>query len=107
MSIKTAVITVPYHFGQAERRAVIRAAQMADIDVLQLINSNTAVALNYGLFRRKFFNQTAQSYMFYDMGSLGLTVTIVCKFHSSYILFYIHSTILFWLASTHTRYKSS
>lgn len=51
--IKDAVITVPAFFNQAERRAVLHAAQMAGLKVLQLINDNTAVALNYGVFRRK------------------------------------------------------
>lgn len=58
--IKDAVITVPAYFNQAERRAVLHAAQMADLKVLQLINDNTAVALNYGVFRRKDINATAQ-----------------------------------------------
>jgi hypothetical protein len=54
------VITVPAFFNQAERRAVLQAAQMAGVKVLQLINDNTAVALNYGVFRRKDINSTAQ-----------------------------------------------
>ena len=58
--IKDAVITVPAYFNQAERRAVLHAARMADLKVLQLINVNTAVALNYGVFRRKDINATAQ-----------------------------------------------
>ncbi|KAK3522023.1 hypothetical protein QTP70_021384 [Hemibagrus guttatus] len=75
--IKDAVITVPAFFNQAERRAVLRAAQIAGLKVLQLINDNTAVALNYGLFRRKDINSTAQNMMFYDMGSGSTTATIV------------------------------
>lgn len=58
--IKDAVVTVPAYFNQAERRAVLQAARMADLKVLQLINDNTAVALNYGVFRRKDINATAQ-----------------------------------------------
>uniref|UniRef100_A0A8C7UXF8 Hypoxia up-regulated protein 1 n=1 Tax=Oncorhynchus mykiss TaxID=8022 RepID=A0A8C7UXF8_ONCMY len=75
--IKDAVITVPVFFNQAERRAVLQAAQMASVKVLQLINDNTAVALNYGVFRRKDINSTAQNIMFYDMGSGSTTATIV------------------------------
>ncbi|XP_008330828.1 hypoxia up-regulated protein 1 [Cynoglossus semilaevis] len=75
--IKDAVITVPAYFNQAERRAVLQAAQMADLKVLQLINDNTAVALNYGVFRRKDINNTAKNVMFYDMGSGSTTATIV------------------------------
>uniref|UniRef100_A0AAR2LUN7 Hypoxia up-regulated protein 1 n=1 Tax=Pygocentrus nattereri TaxID=42514 RepID=A0AAR2LUN7_PYGNA len=75
--IKDAVITIPAFFNQAERRAVLQAAQMAGLKVLQLINDNTAVALNYGVFRRKDINSTAQNVMFYDMGSGSTTATIV------------------------------
>uniref|UniRef100_A0A8C0F5Y3 Hypoxia up-regulated protein 1 n=1 Tax=Bubo bubo TaxID=30461 RepID=A0A8C0F5Y3_BUBBB len=75
--IKDAVITVPGYFNQAERRAVLHAARMADLKVLQLINDNTAVALNYGVFRRKDINATAQNIMFYDMGAGSTVCTIV------------------------------
>ncbi|XP_038635125.1 hypoxia up-regulated protein 1 isoform X1 [Scyliorhinus canicula] len=75
--IKDLVITVPAYFNQAERRAVLHAAQMVGLKVLQLINDNTAVALNYGVFRRKDINATAQNVMFYDMGSSSTTATIV------------------------------
>lgn len=40
--VKEAVLTVPPYFNQAERRAVLVAAELADIKVLQLMNSNTA-----------------------------------------------------------------
>uniref|UniRef100_A0A0S7F3A5 Hypoxia up-regulated protein 1 n=1 Tax=Poeciliopsis prolifica TaxID=188132 RepID=A0A0S7F3A5_9TELE len=50
---------------------------MAGLKVLQLINDNTAVALNYGVFRRKDIGSTAQTVMFYDMGSGSTTATIV------------------------------
>lgn len=75
--IKDAVITVPAFFNQAERRAVLQAAQMAGLKVLQLINDNTAVALNYGVFRRKDIDNTVKNVMFYDMGSGSTTATIV------------------------------
>ncbi|XP_034539425.1 hypoxia up-regulated protein 1 [Notolabrus celidotus] len=75
--IKDAVITVPSFFNQAERRAVLQAAQMAGLKVLQLINDNTAVAVNYGVFRRKDIDNTAKNVMFYDMGSGSTSATIV------------------------------
>ena len=56
--IKDAVITVPCFFNQAERRAVLKVANMAGVKVLQLINDNTAVAINYGVFRRKDIDST-------------------------------------------------
>ncbi|XP_014255771.1 hypoxia up-regulated protein 1 isoform X2 [Cimex lectularius] len=75
--INEAVITVPGFFNQAERRAMIQAAELAGIKVLQLINDYTAVALNYGIFRRKDFNETTQYIMLYDMGSSSTSATVV------------------------------
>jgi len=63
-AINEAVLTVPGYFNQAERRAILQAAQLADLKVLQLINDYTAAALNYGIFRRKDFNETAHYMMF-------------------------------------------
>lgn len=75
--IKECVITVPGYFNQVERKALLQAAQLADVKVLQLINDYMAVALNYGIFRTKDFNDTAQYVMFYDMGASATTATIV------------------------------
>ena len=102
-AIDAAVITVPSYFNQAERKAVLRAAEIVQLKVLQLINSNTAgnfkpnrkkrdslnfenliyffskfkAGINYGVFRRKDFNNTATSLMFFDMGSTGTVATVV------------------------------
>ncbi|KAL2739178.1 hypoxia up-regulated protein 1 [Vespula maculifrons] len=75
--INEAVITVPGYFNQAERRALLQAAELAEIKVLQLINDYTAVALNYGIFRRKEINDSIQYVMFYDMGASSTTATVV------------------------------
>ena len=40
--INDMVITVPAFFNQAERRAMLRAGEMAGVNVLQLINDNSA-----------------------------------------------------------------
>ncbi|CAF1108117.1 unnamed protein product, partial [Didymodactylos carnosus] len=75
--VTSAVITIPPYFTQSERRSIKRACDLAQIKLLQLMNDNTAVALNYGVFRRKDFNETGSTYMFYDMGSQSTTATIV------------------------------
>lgn len=75
--IKDAVITVPPFFNQAERRALLTAAKLAGLKVLSLMNSNAAVALNHGMFRRKEVNGTAQYMLFYDMGASSTSATIV------------------------------
>ena len=74
--VNSAVITVPPYFTQAERRAVKRACELANIKLLQLMNDNAAVALNYGIFRRKDFNVTGSTYLFYDMGSQSTVCTL-------------------------------
>lgn len=75
--IKECVITVPGYFNQVERKALLQAAELANLKVLQLINDHMAVALNYGIFRSKDFNDTAQYVMFYDMGATSTTATVV------------------------------
>lgn len=40
--VNDAVLTVPGYFNQAERKALIAAAEIAGIKVLQLINDYTA-----------------------------------------------------------------
>ncbi|KAL0131958.1 hypothetical protein PUN28_000019 [Cardiocondyla obscurior] len=75
--INEAVITVPGFFNQAERRALIQAAELSGLKVLQLINDYMAVALNYGVFGRIAINDSAHYIMFYDMGASSTTASIV------------------------------
>ncbi|XP_055321556.1 hypoxia up-regulated protein 1 [Sitodiplosis mosellana] len=75
--ITECVITTPGFFGQAERTALLTAANLANIKVLQLLNDYTAVALNYGIFSRKEINDKAQYFVFYDMGAYHTTASVV------------------------------
>ena len=75
--IKECVLTVPGYFNQVERKALLQAAEIAGLKVLQLVNNYMAFALNYGIFRTKDFNDTAQYVMFYDMGASSTTAAIV------------------------------
>lgn len=75
--ITECVLVVPGFFGQAERQALVAAAKLANLKVLQLINDYTAVALNYGIFRRKEFNETAQYFVFYDMGAYKTSASVI------------------------------
>ncbi|XP_068158853.1 LOW QUALITY PROTEIN: hypoxia up-regulated protein 1 [Drosophila tropicalis] len=76
-TITECVLTVPGYFGQAEREALLAAAQLAQLKVLQLINDYAAVALNYGVFHRGEINETAQYYLFYDMGAYKTSAAVV------------------------------
>uniref|UniRef100_A0A182Q0R7 Hypoxia up-regulated protein 1 n=1 Tax=Anopheles farauti TaxID=69004 RepID=A0A182Q0R7_9DIPT len=75
--ITECVLIVPGFYGQAERTALVSAARLANLKVLQLINDYTAVALNYGIFRRKEINETAQYFLFYDMGAYKTSAAVV------------------------------
>jgi len=47
--IEQAVITVPAYFGDQQRRATLKAGELAGLQVLQLLNEPTAAAFAYGL----------------------------------------------------------
>ncbi|VDD77396.1 unnamed protein product [Mesocestoides corti] len=74
--LKTAVITVPSYFTQAERRALLRSASLANIEVIQLLDDNVAVALDYIRPRIKQLEQKPV-YLFCDIGATGTTATVV------------------------------
>ncbi|MBR1735093.1 MAG: Hsp70 family protein [Alphaproteobacteria bacterium] len=61
--INTAVITVPAHFSDVQRIATKRAASLAGIKVLRLINEPTAAAIAFGLEKK-----VAGIYAVYDFG---------------------------------------
>nr|AKG51639.1 hypoxia up-regulated protein [Artemia sinica] len=75
--IREAVITVPPYFDQAERRAMMKAAAIGELKVLQLVNTNAAIGLNFGIFRSKEWNDTARYFLFYDMGASSTVATVI------------------------------
>lgn len=77
--MSTCVLTVPSFYGQAERESLVRAVRISGLELQQLININTAVALNFGIFRRNIFTESAQYFMFFDVGYSSTTATVVCK----------------------------
>ncbi|VDP79116.1 unnamed protein product [Echinostoma caproni] len=76
-TIKTCVLTVPSFYGLNERESLIRAVRIAGLELQQLINVNTAVALDFGISRRKSFNESSQFFMFFDVGYTSTTATVV------------------------------
>src|SRR5256884_3418494 len=50
--IKSAVITVPAYFNDAQRQATKDAGRIAGLDVLRIVNEPTAASLAYGLDKR-------------------------------------------------------
>mmetsp|Transcript_30409 Transcript_30409/g.63681 ORF Transcript_30409/g.63681 Transcript_30409/m.63681 type:complete len:960 (-) Transcript_30409:54-2933(-) len=72
--LKDCVLTVPSFYTQHERRALLDAAELADLNVLALINENTAAALHFGIDR---IDEEPKLYLFYNMGAGSLQVSVV------------------------------
>jgi molecular chaperone DnaK len=70
--IEQAVITVPAYFNDIQRRATLRAGELAGLKVLKLINEPTAAAFAYGL------NNADRDIrlLVYDLGGGTFDVTI-------------------------------
>lgn len=65
---KGAVITLPYYARMRERRAVMRAARLANVSVLRFIDTTTAAALYYGIRNRGFQDRATQIFVL-DIGA--------------------------------------
>ncbi|KAL7501065.1 hypothetical protein ACHAWT_009136 [Skeletonema menzelii] len=72
--LKDCVLTVPSFYTQHERRALLDAAELAELNVLALVNENTAAALHFGIDR---IDETPLNYLFYNMGAGALQVSVV------------------------------
>lgn len=73
--VKDAVITVPPYFGQAERKGLLQAAQLAGLNALSLVNEHSGAALQYGI--DKDFANGSRHVIFYDMGSSSTYAALV------------------------------
>ncbi|KAA3481469.1 heat shock 70 kDa protein 17-like [Gossypium australe] len=74
--VKDMVISVPPYFGQAERKGLMTAAELAGINVISLINEHSGAALQYGI--DKDFSNGSRHVIFYDMGSSSTYAALVC-----------------------------
>jgi molecular chaperone DnaK len=63
--ISKVVLTVPTSFTSAQRKLFKEAAEAADLEVLQLINEPTAVALTHGYF----FPELEGNFLVYSLGA--------------------------------------
>ncbi|XP_055343825.1 uncharacterized protein LOC129591953 [Paramacrobiotus metropolitanus] len=70
--VKSAVITVPANFNDAQRKATKLAAEMAGLQVLQILNEPTAAAMAYGADL-----QGKQNLLVFDFGGGTLDVSIL------------------------------
>jgi molecular chaperone DnaK (HSP70) len=70
--IHEAVITVPAYFGDQQRKATLRAGEMAGLKVLKLVNEPTAAAFAYGLANAG----RDMTVMVFDLGGGTFDVTL-------------------------------
>ncbi|MCJ8740367.1 hypothetical protein PDJAM_G00058210 [Pangasius djambal] len=72
--IDKAVISVPAEFDERQRNYTIRAASLAGLDILRVINEPTAAAMAYGLHKVDVFNV-----LVVDLGGGTLDVSLLNK----------------------------
>ncbi|RXN07535.1 heat shock 70 kDa 13 [Labeo rohita] len=72
--IEKAVISVPAEFDERQRNYTIRAANLAGLDILRVINEPTAAAMAYGLHKAEVFNV-----LVVDLGGGTLDVSLLNK----------------------------
>jgi molecular chaperone DnaK len=71
--IEGAVITIPAHFTDAQRRAVLNAASMVGMPILGLVEEPVAAALHYGITH----NSMDKVILVYDLGGGTFDVTLM------------------------------
>ena len=74
-AVHDAVITVPLSFGQQERAATLQAAQLARLNVRQLLNASSAAAVAFA--QDKIQDTHSHSYVVYDLGGGSFDVSIL------------------------------
>jgi len=79
--IKKAVITVPSHFTEKQRKDLVLASQQAGINIVRMIHEHSAVALSYGYDVQQENTTTSSSpvknIMIFDLGGSGLSVSLL------------------------------
>jgi len=73
-TVKSAVITVPAYFNDAQRQATKDAGTIAGINVLRIINEPTAAAIAYGLDRQQ---AQERNILIFDLGGGTFDVSLL------------------------------
>ena len=73
-SVRDGVLTIPMFASQGDRLALLDAAALADLNVLGLVEENTAAAIHYGIDRVT--ENGTHTLMLYNMGVASTQVSI-------------------------------
>ncbi|KAL6054964.1 Molecular chaperones HSP105/HSP110/SSE1, HSP70 superfamily [Balamuthia mandrillaris] len=75
--VKDVVLSVPGWFTVAQRKALMDAAHIAQLNPLCLMNELTATALSYGIYKTDLPEKDPLYVMFYDMGDSSTSCSLV------------------------------
>jgi len=80
--VNDVVISVPSHFTNAERWALLDSARLAGLNVLKLMNETTATALAYGIYKQDLpeSDKPSRNVVFVDAGHTTTQVS-ACSFN--------------------------
>ncbi|XP_014253857.1 heat shock 70 kDa protein 4 [Cimex lectularius] len=80
--VNDCVISVPSFYTNAERKALLDAAQISGLNVLRLMNETTATALSYGIYKQDLPSpeEKPRNVFFVDCGHSSLQV-FACAFN--------------------------
>jgi molecular chaperone DnaK (HSP70) len=73
---KQAVITVPAHYNDVQRKSVIEAARLADLELSAIIEEPVATALFYSSYNKKIDEEII---LIYDFGGGTFDLTLITK----------------------------
>ena len=72
---KEVVVSVPDYYTSHERKAMLEALEIADLQCTALVNESSAISLAYGLLRLRDFDDTKpRTVAFVDMGHAKTTI---------------------------------
>jgi heat shock protein 4 len=79
LPVNDVVLSCPVWYTDAQRRAILDAAQIAGLNCLRLINENTAVALGYGITKLDLptAEEKPKRVCFVNIGHSNYTATVV------------------------------
>jgi heat shock 70kDa protein 4 len=76
-AVSDVVISVPGWFTEAQRRSILDAAEIAELNTLRLMNDTTATALSYGITKTELPDDKSRNVAIIDVGHSNMQVAIV------------------------------
>ncbi|KAK6100995.1 Hsp70 family protein [Brugia pahangi] len=78
-NVTDCVVSVPFYFADAQRRALLTAVRIAGLNCLQILNETTAVALAYGIYKQDLpaENEAPRIVAFIDVGHSAAQAVLV------------------------------